>query len=392
MSSDTWNPVTLGEVVTLNYGKSLTASKRRGGDVPVYSSSGLIGWHDEALVDEEGIIVGRKGTVGSVYYSDRPFFCIDTAYYIKKSELSSDIQYTYYLLQTLGLEYLNEDSAVPGLNRDTAYSQMFDLPPLPTQRRIAAILSALDDKIELNRQTNATLEAIAQAIFKEWFVDFNFPGATGEMVEVGGESPFAQTGPIPQGWRVDEIGNVLDIVGGGTPSTKNSSFWDDGLHNFATPKDLSSLTSPILLSTERKVTDAGLAQISSGLLPSGTLLLSSRAPIGYLAISQEPVCINQGFIAIKPNGMLSNCFFLNWLTQNMEEIKMRASGTTFPEISKRNFRPIPIIIPSTSVLMCFDDLVNPLYARITENMRETQTLLYLREIMLPRLMAGEIEV
>src|SRR5690606_10198811 len=99
-----------------------------------------------------GIIVGRKGTVGSIYYCDRPFYCIDTAYFIKKSELKCDIKYLYYLLKTLGLERLNEDSAVPGLNRDTAYSQSFKFPQsIETQRRIADILSALDEKIELNR-------------------------------------------------------------------------------------------------------------------------------------------------------------------------------------------------------------------------------------------------
>jgi len=172
MISNGWKEVTLNDIAYLNYGKSLIADKRKKGSIPVYSSSGITGQHDKALVNEEGIIIGRKGNVGSVFYSNRPFYCIDTAYYIKKSEITCDIKYLYYLLKTLRLDRLNEDSAVPGLNRDTAHTQTFFYPEsIETQRRIADILSALDDKIELNRQTNATLEAIAQAIFKEWFVE-----------------------------------------------------------------------------------------------------------------------------------------------------------------------------------------------------------------------------
>jgi type I restriction enzyme S subunit len=121
MGSNGWKEVTLNDVAYLNYGKSLTADARKKGPIPVYSSSGITGFHNRALVDEEGIIIGRKGNVGSIFYSNQPFYCIDTAYYIKKSELKCDIRYLYYLLKTLRLDRLNEDSAVPGLNRDTAH-------------------------------------------------------------------------------------------------------------------------------------------------------------------------------------------------------------------------------------------------------------------------------
>ena len=335
-------------------------------------------------------IGANSGTLFRVPKLDRPSALGPNALVIKTENFpntSKDFLY-YYFISPLGqnqIQSIITGSAQPKFSKTDLRNLKIPFPPLSTQRRVADILSALDDKIELNRQTNATLEALAQAIFKEWFFDFNFPGASGEMVE-------SELGLIPKGWRVDEIGNVVEALGGGTPSTKEVAYWDNGIHNFVTPKDLSNLSSPILLETERKVTDVGLSKISSGLLPANTLLMSSRAPVGYLAISQIPICINQGFIAMKPIGNISNIFLLNWSIQNMEEIRMRASGTTFPEISKKNFRPIPIIVPSDDVLRAFDTLVTPLYEKITASLIESQTLITIRDTLIPKLMGGEIEV
>ena len=166
-----WVKCKLGDICTLNYGKALTATNRVAGNVPVYSSAGVTGWHNTPLVQSKGIIVGRKGSVGTVYYSDKPFYCIDTAYYILPDNEKYDFKWLYYRLKSLHLDKLNEDSAVPGLNRETAYAQEFLLPHLEEQRRIAGILGAIDDKIENNRRINANLELQAQALYKQWFVD-----------------------------------------------------------------------------------------------------------------------------------------------------------------------------------------------------------------------------
>lgn len=378
-----WKNSNLGSIAVLNYGKALTADKRIQGKVPVYSSSGISGWHNTPLVNEEAVIIGRKGTVGTVYYSKEPFYCIDTAYYIKKSDSQADLKFLYYLLQTLGLKNLNEDSAVPGLNRNTAYAQRFRLPDENTQRDIASILSALDDKIELNRQTNETLEEMTKTIFKEWFVNFNYPGATGKMQQSG-------LGEIPEGWKVAKLGDVLDVKGGTTPSTKVLEYWNGDIH-WATPKDLSDLKTPVLLSTERAITPIGLKQISSGLLPVGTLLMSSRAPIGYLAICDIPVAINQGFIAINSQ-QLSNLFLLYWLKANMAKIISVANGSTFLEISKSVFKELDIAIPDTKNHDTFNDVALPLFEMMVESEREVRALLLIRDNILPKLMKGEIEL
>jgi type I restriction enzyme S subunit len=148
----------------------------------------------------------------------------------------------------------------------------------------------------------------------------------------------------------------------------------------------------VLLTTERRITDAGLGKISSGLLPLGTVLLSSRAPIGYLAIAEIPVAINQGFIAMRPKAGVSNLFLLLWARESHEVILSNANGSTFLEISKKNFRPIPAVTPPMSVMAAFDRIARPLYGRVVSNERESRTLAALRDALLPNLISGELRV
>ncbi|MHC1578910.1 MAG: restriction endonuclease subunit S [Dehalococcoidia bacterium] len=299
-------------------------------------------------------------------------------------------RYLYYYLTTKSFTaYLSQiadshTSAYPAINPDVIETAELLLPPLPEQRAIAHILGTLDDKIELNHRMNQTLEAMAQALFKSWFVDFEPFRAQGMQ-----DSPL---GEIPVGWEISSIGNEVAVVGGSTPSTKEKSYWDGGIHCWATPKDLSISQNPILLDTERRITDAGLATIASGLLPAGTVLLSSRAPIGYIAISAVPVAINQGFIAVVCNKRLSNYLVFLWTKHNLEIIKGRANGTTFPEMSKRDFRPMNIIVPANTVSENFDRIVTPIFKRIENNMKEFETISSLRDTLLPKLLSGEIRV
>ena len=188
------------------------------------------------------------------------------------------------------------------------------------------------------------------------------------------------------------LGNVVDVVGGTTPSTKVIEYWQGGIHCWATPKDLSNLSTPVLLDTERKITNAGLDKIGSGLLPAGTVLLSARAPIGYLAVSEKPVAINQGFIGILPREGLSNLFMLYWCEAFHERIVNHANGSTFLEISKRNFRNIPLVMPEEEVMPAFDRFARPLYERIVSHERESCSLAIQRDALLPRLVSGQVEL
>ena len=277
------------------------------------------------------------------------------------------------------------------------------MPSRKEQAAIADLLGALDDKIELNRKMNETLESMARAIFKSWFVDFDPVRAKMEGRQPYGmdadtaalfpdsfeDSPL---GKIPSGWGISTIGEVVNVVGGSTPSTKNPAFWDGGHINWATPKDLSSLKSPVLLDTDRRVTAQGLDRISSGLLPRGSVLLSSRAPIGYLAIADIPTAVNQGFIALVCDKGISNYYVLNWAQRNMDNIEGRANGTTFLEISKRNFRPIELVIPTSEVMDHFSEVAGSYYSKVISNLYQSRTLSELRDTLLPKLMSGEVRV
>lgn len=207
-------------------------------------------------------------------------------------------------------------ATMPNLNTGIMEAIPFLLPPLPQQELIAATLGALDDKIEQNRRTNRELEGLAQAMFKAWFVDFepvkakasgktSFagmpPAAFAALPDRLTDSPLGQ---VPQGWEIRPIGDLVAVKGGGTPSTKVAEYWDEGTHFWATPKDLSGLQDPVLLETSRCITDAGAECISSGVLQENTVLLSSRAPVGYTALAKVPTAVNQGFIAMTCDGPL----------------------------------------------------------------------------------------
>ncbi len=277
------------------------------------------------------------------------------------------------------------------------------MPPIAERQKIEELIYFLDDRIALLRETNATLEAIAQALFKSWFVDFDpvHAKARGEPPQGMDDATAAlfpdsfeesELGMIPKGWRVEPIGDAVECVGGGTPNTKNTEFWEPEEFAWTTPKDLSGIQSPVLLETERKLSAIGLAKVSSGLLPIGSLLMSSRAPIGYLAITQIPVAINQGYIAMLPGGCLPPIYLLFWCQQNMEVIKNHANGSTFMEISKKAFRPLPAIIPDESIISAFTDLAEPLFARLVANEQQAQTLAQLRDTLLPKLISGRLRL
>lgn len=294
-------------------------------------------------------------------------------------------------------------SVVSHIRVGDCFKFKLSLPPLKVQRDIAATLGALDDRIALLRETNATLEAIAQALFKSWFVDFDpvrakVEGREPEGLDAGTAALFpdgfeeSELGMVPRGWRVKAIGDVVDCVGGGTPDTKTPEYWSPAEFSWTTPKDLSGLVAPVLLATERKLSAKGLAKVSSGLLPVGTLLMSSRAPIGYLAIAQVPLAVNQGYIAMPPGSELPPVYLLFWCQQNMDVIKNRANGSTFMEISKRAFRPIPALVPSAEILGAFVDLAGPLFDRVAENAQQAQTLTDLRDTLLPRLISGQLRL
>ena len=253
-----WPMIPARKLITLNYGRALKADTRSPGKVPVFGTNGQCGWHDAPLAKAPGLILGRKGQGPlGVAWCSKDFWVIDTAYYASTLTPDVDLKYLYHLVKYVGLNHLKDGTSNPTLSRDTFGAQLFPLPPLAEQKAIASILGTLDDKIELNRRMNATLEAMTRALFQSWFVDFDpvrakLDGRQPTGLDEATAAIFPATfedsavGHIPKGWTVEPVGEVVDCVGGGTPSTTEPKYWEGGTHHWTTPKDFSALQAPAL--------------------------------------------------------------------------------------------------------------------------------------------------
>ncbi|MGP2665069.1 restriction endonuclease subunit S [Serratia nevei] len=435
--SSSFFKTTIGEQVTLQRGFDITKKDQIDGVVPVISSGGISSYHNEAKLSGPGVILGRKGSLGTVFYIDGPYWPHDTTLWVKDFK-NNNPSFVYYFFKSISHELKSMDvgAANPALNRNHVHPLEIYWPTRNIQDQIADILSSVDAKIENNTKINQTLEKMVEALFKSWFVYFDpvkakiaaiqagsshedqtlaamvsisgkdidtlaifkleHPEKYAELKDFAEQFPSAmqdsELGEIPLGWTLSEIGNEVDVVGGATPSTKTPVFWDKGNINWTTPKDLSDLKDKILLKTERKITVDGLKKISSGLLPINTVLMSSRAPVGYLALTKIPVAINQGYIAMKCNHDLSPEFILQWCSANMSEILSRASGTTFAEISKKNFNSIPLVKPSVSSVSYYTKQSSSIYSLIEANVQENHYLKEIRDALIIKLISSEMKL
>jgi type I restriction enzyme, S subunit len=320
------------------------------------------------------IIFVCKGSPGNVALAPDPVgFCIAQDMVAVRAD--SALVYPKYLfavLRSTGIQdqinNLHVGTLIPHFKKGDFGKLLIPIPDRVTQCFIGDMYFELSVKIESNVRIVDTLAELISATFKRTF-----------------------EGPDSLEWPVQSIGEVATIVGGSTPRTAEGSFWG-GPISWATPKDLSRLRSVPLLDTQRTITELGLQQISSGLLPAGTVLLSSRAPIGYLAIAEVPVAVNQGFIALLPSERLSNLYLWQWLKAHLEEVKARANGTTFLEVSKASFRPIPIVVPPESLMKAWTDSATAIYRLTVQKERESRTLARLRDTLLAKLLSEELRI
>lgn len=340
------------------------------------------------------IIVTHRGTLGQIVYV--PVNSKYDRYVISQSQFRFrckadlvDVQYLVYYFHTREGQYKILANAsqvgVPALARATSTFRLIDikLPPLDDQRRIASILSSLDRKIELNNKINADLEEMAQAIFKNWFVDFE-PFKDGKFVD-------SELGMIPEGWKVGRLDEIADVVGGSTPSKAKPEYYTQKGIAWLTPKDLSNHPAVYTSRGEIDITKEGYNSTSTKLMPKGTILFTSRAPIGYISIAQNDICTNQGFKSLVPK-KAGTCFLYCFLKYVTPEIENKSTGSTFKEASGSLMKSLKVIMPEQKVFEDFETIVSPLFARIESLEKESSRLSLLRDTLLPRLMSGELEV
>ena len=255
-------------------------------------------------------------------------------------------------------------------------------PPLPEQTQIANILSAIDDKIENNLAINKTLEDMAMALYKHWFVDFG-PFQDGEFID-------SELGLIPKGWEVKIIGNVIDTLGGGTPKTTENSYWENGDILWYSPTDLTRDNAMFSLDSSKRINNLGLLKSSAKLFPPYSLLMSSRATIGALTINTIKASTNQGFITMIPNDNMSVYQLYSWTKWNMDLIISKSNGSTFKEISKANFRSLEIVVGQNIELFLRES--KNIFDKVENNIQENQSLTKLRDTLLPKLISGEVRL
>lgn len=300
-----------------------------------------------------------------------------------------DPKYLYQILRsndTLAqLQMLAESRSgtFPQITYSELSNIMVSLPSQKAQKNIVSILSSLDRKIELNNKINADLEEMAQAIFKNWFVDFE-PFKDGKFVD-------SELGMIPEGWKVGRLDEIADVVGGSTPSKAKPEYYTQKGIAWLTPKDLSNHPAVYTSRGEIDITEEGYNSTSTKLMPKGTVLFTSRAPIGYISIAQNDICTNQGFKSLVPK-KAGTCFLYCFLKYVTPEIENKSTGSTFKEASGSLMKSLQVIIPEQNVFEEFEAIVSPLFARIESLEKENSRLSLLRDTLLPRLMSGEIEV
>jgi type I restriction enzyme S subunit len=380
-----WTRHLLGDVADVAWGDTKTTKSsyvQPPDGYPAFSASGPDGRLPHYDYDRDGIVLSAIGAnCGRVYFARGKWSCIKNTIRFWGRPKVANTRFLFYATSNSSL-WPKRGSAQPFISQGDARKVEITLPSVPEQERIASVLGTLDDKIDSNRRLTVLLEETAATMFRARFVDFI------------GQSHFVETelGRVPRNWTVARIGDALNVVGGGTPSTKESKYWKDGTHCWATPKDLAGAISPVLLDTKRHLTDEGVSRISSRLLPKRTVLLSSRAPVGYTAMSMVDISVNQGFIAIPPSDSVPSEYVLFWLRANLDRIKAHAGGTTFAEISKRAFRPLLMVVPPPDALTEFERLAKPMFDRMAAVGREIQVLSSIGDALLPRLVSGEIRV
>lgn len=368
-----WKVVKLGDVATFNYGKSLPERDRIVGDFPVYASAGKVGTHNSFLTKAPAIVVGRKGNVGATYFVKENFYTIDTAYFIQESK-NYNLKYLYYQLGILHLKELNTDSAVPGLNREVAYAQLINLPPLPTQEKIAVVLSAYDDLIENNDKRIKVLEAMAQKLYTEWFVNFKCPGYEKVKMVASGHPDF---GMIPEGWEVKsfyEVVNDFDNKRKPISSLKRGEI-QGAYPYYGAAKIIDNINDYIF--------DGKYLLVAE----DGSVVTKENKPV--LQFVNEKFWVSNHAHVVTGKLLSTELIYLRL---SHYDIRGLITGAAQPKITKENLNRIQFLIPDIKISKDFDMQIINIFNQVFNLQKQNQSLKKSRDFLIPQLVGGRVEV
>ena len=417
-----WSHMLLGDLIELKRGYDLPKKQRVAGHVPLISSAGLSDCHDEAKVKGPGVITGRYGTIGEVFYIKDDFWPLNTTLYVKDFK-GNHPKFIYYFLKTINYLQFSDKAAVPGVNRNHLHKASILVPlNIDEQKQIAKILSDLDDKIHLNNQINQTLESIAQALFKSWFVDFDPVRAKIVAKQEGNNPEFAamcvisgksevelhqmaeddfaelqataalfpdelvesELGEVPKGWEVNSLGNICNFTPGSAfkPEYQGQT---QGEIPFIKVSDMNLNGNEIFIVKANNYIDNSLQKERKFKLHEEGATVFAK--IGVALISNRrrvltmPTIIDNNMMSASPLKGLSTPYYLYTLV----------SGTALPYLNVSDLRKILIVHPTINLLNKFELIANPLLQKIKLNSVQCEGLVTLRDNLLPKLLSGEID-
>ena len=385
----------LGKVLELQRGYDLPSSQMEKGDILVAGSNGVIGYHNEARSNHPCITVGRSGSVGKVHYYEQATWAHNTALFVKDFK-GNDPKYLYYFLKNLHLDKMFDkgSSVVPSLDRKVVHS--LNVPchkDIDCQKRIAAILSKIDRKIELNRAINQNLEAMAKQLYDYWFVQFDFPNEEGKPYKSSGDKMVWNEKlkrEIPEGWDISLIKDIATTYSGGTPKSTNIEYYDNGEIAWINSGELNS---PIITKTTNYITKCGLENSSAKLYPSNSILVAMYgATAGKVSLLTFEACSNQAVCGIIPTieNMLYYVYF--HISSLYSHFITLSTGSARDNISQNTIKNILLPIPTRNILKLFDEKIGSIYQTIVNNYQQIDSLTKQRDELLPLLMNGQVSV
>jgi|AntRauTorckE5430_2_1112549.scaffolds.fasta_scaffold03327_3 type I restriction enzyme S subunit len=368
---ESWKRMPLTDFIWFQRGFDLPKSKFKGGNIAVYGSTSILGYHNIIKVKAPGIITGRSGTLGKFQYAKKDFWPHNTTLWVKDFK-GNNPKFAYYLLKCLDFNLFNSGGAVPTLNRNVLNAYLVEIPPLETQRKIATILSAYDDLIENNRRRITLLEEQAQLTYEEWFVRMRFPGF--EKVEWDEELG------LPMGWRKVKMKDCCQLTMGQSPKSIFYNYKKEGLpfhqgvkdYGFRFPKNSTWSTEGKRMANEDDI------------------LFSVRAPVGRLNIAIEKIILGRGLAAIRHKKEY-NGFLFYQLQKIFFEDDIMGGGAIFNSITKKDIENVKILHATDELLISFNEFASNINEHIKNLTRQNRLLQEGRDILLPRLMLGLVD-
>lgn len=379
------------EILELQRGYDLPVDEMAGGSIPVVGSNGIVGYHNKKRSISPTITIGRSGTIGKIHYYEGDTWVHNTALYVRNFKGNHPL-YLYYLLKNLNFDNLKSSSVVPSLNRNYVYPmKVYFVSDLKEQENLANILQYIDKKITLNININTELEKMAKQLYDYWFVQFDFPDENGKPYKSsGGKMVYNSTlkREIPEGWKVSKYGKEFKVKLGGTPSTSEETFWDNGTINWLNSGEVQNFP---VNETEKKITELAIKSSSTEYLPKGSVLISITRYLRVTLLNID-ACINQSVVGFAETEQYKYPYTYFALSAEVPRLMALRSGAQQPHINKEAVEESPIIIPPNEILEDYYEGSTPIFELLLRKSEEMQELSHLRDSLLPMLMNGQVTI